>query len=114
MYKGVYKTIEHSLSDFSFYITKGGAPKSGQNSYLMYNLIVPKDISLTYEEYLNLNDLNGDCSSNQQRQILIDKGNILDIPILSNHEINMLTLVNFGLMNRNKSGTGYIISVGKW
>lgn len=114
IYKGVYKTIEHSLSYFSFYITKGGAPKIGENSYLMYNLIVPKDISLTYEEYLNLNDLNGDCSSNQKRQILIDKGNILDFPILSNYEINMLTLVNFGLMNRNKSGTGYIVSVGKW
>lgn len=65
---------------------------------------------MSYGDYLNLSDRNSD----KKRQELIEKGDILDLPILSHHEINSLTLVVSGMMNWNKSGTGYIVSVGKW
>ena len=82
----------------------------GKKTYLQYNLIVAKEMSMSYDEYLALSDrINTD-----KRQVLIDKGQVLDMPILSHHEINSLALVIEGMMNWNKSGTGYIVSVGKW
>lgn len=107
---GEHKSIEASLKDFAFYFTKGGAVKQNSNCYLQYNLDIPDGMKMSYEEYLNLSDRN----SSSKRQALIEKGDILDVPILSNHEINSLALVVNGMMNWNDSGTGYVVSVGKW
>lgn len=107
---GEYKSIEASLKDFAFYFTKGGAVKQNANCYLQYNLDMPDGMKMSYEEYLNLSDRN----SSSKRQELIEKGDILDLPILSNHEINSLALVVNGMMNWNDSRSGYVVSVGKW
>ena len=105
-----YKPMESSVRDIARYITKGGARLINKNSYLQYNLDFPRGISMSYDEYLLLNDRNND----EKRQAQIDKGEFLDLPILSHDEINSLALVIDGMMNWNKSGTGYIVSVGKW
>ena len=107
---GEYKSIEASLKDFAFYFTKGGAVKQNASCYLQYNLDIPDGMKMSYEEYLNLSDRN----NSSKRQSLIEKGDVLDVPILSHHEINSLTLVVNGMMNWNKSGTGYVVSVGGW
>ena len=107
---GEYKSIEASLKDFAFYFTKGGAVKQNSNCYLQYNLDMPVGMKMSYEEYLNLSDRNND----NKRQALIEKGDILDLPILSHFEINSLAEVVNGMMNWNKFGTGYVVSVGKW
>lgn len=105
-----YKPMESSVRDIARYITKGGAKLINKNSYLQYNLQFPDGISMSYDEFLTLSDRN----NNEKRQAHIDKGEILDLPILSHHEINSLALVIDGMMNWNRSGTGYIVSVGKW
>lgn len=110
LWNGKYKSIEKSLWDISYYITKGGSVKRGKGCYLQYNLKMPKDMPMSYDEFLNFNDRSNDS----KRQDLIEEGNILDLPLLSHHEINVHNLVVHGLMNWNKSGTGYVVSVGKW
>lgn len=107
---GEYKSIEASLKNFAFYFTKGGSVKQGSSCCLQYNLDIPVGMKMSYEEYLNLSDR----SNSGKRQALIEKGNILDLPILSHHEINSLAEVVNGMMNWNKSGTGYVVSVGEW
>lgn len=105
-----HKSIEDSLSDFSKYFTKGGAVMEWNKGFLKYNIELPKEMPMSYDEYLTFNDQSNDA----RRQELVCQGYILDLPYLSNHEISSLFLVNYRLMNRNKSGTGYIVSVGKW
>ena len=105
-----HKTIEESLKDFAYYFTKGGAVKQNANCYLQYKLVMPIGMKMSYEEYLNLSERNSD----EKRQILIEKGDILDSPILSHHEINSLALVVNGMMNWNISRAGYVVSVGDW
>jgi hypothetical protein len=107
---GEYKSIEASLKDIAYYCTKGGAVKQGGGCYLQYNLDILDGMRMSYEEYLNLSDRN----SSSKRQALIEKGDILDVPILSNYEINSLALVVNGMMNWNDSRSGYVVSVGKW
>jgi hypothetical protein len=107
---GEYKSIEASLKDIAYYCTKGGAVKQGGNCYLQYNLDMPDGMKMSYEEYLNLSDRNNDS----KRQALIEKGDILDLPILTHREINSLALVVNGMMKWNVLGTGYVVSVGKW
>ena len=107
---GEYKTIEESLKDFAFYFTKGGAVKQGGGCYLQYNLDMPDDMRTSYDDYLISSERNRDS----RKRELIEKGDILDLPILSHHEINSLALVVNGMMNWNKLGTGYVVSVGKW
>lgn len=102
-----HKTIESSVGDIARYLTKGGARLINKNSYLQYNLDFPRGISMSYDEYLILNDRN----NNEKRQAQIDKGELLDLPNLSHHEINSLAEVVDGMMKWNKSGTGYIVSV---
>ena len=105
-----YKTIEESLKDFAYYFTKGGAVKQNANRYLQYKLNMPDGMKMSYEEYLNFSERNSD----ENLQILIEKGDIFDSPILSHHEINSLALVVKGMMNWNIKGNGYIVSVGNW
>jgi len=108
LWKGKHKTIERSLEDIAFYITKGGRFKQGASCCLQYNIDFSKGISTSYDEYLKLNDRNHSL----KRQILINQGDMLDLLILSHYEINALALVVHGMMEWNKSGTGYIVSVG--
>ena len=71
---------------------------------------MPDDMRMSYDDYL----ISSDRNSDDKRQVLIEKGDILDLPILSHYEINSLALVVNGMMNWNKLGTGYVVSVGKW
>lgn len=105
-----HKSLEASVKYIARYITKGGSVLIGKTGYLQYNLNFPKEMSMSYEDYLNFSDRDND----RKRQALIEKGKLLDIPILSHHEINSLALVVDGMMNWNKSRTGYVVSVGKW
>lgn len=78
--------------------------------YLQYNLDIPTGMPMSYEEYLILNDQINDI----KRQSKIDTGEILDIPNLSSHEINTLSIVIDKMMNWNSTRTGYLITVGRW
>jgi hypothetical protein len=109
-WKQKHKTIEESLKDMAYYFTKGGAVAGKSSCYLQYKLDFPKAMKMVYEDYLTLSERNCD----EKRQKMIEKGNIFDLPILSHHEINSLTLVVNGMMTWNKLGTGYVVSVGKW
>lgn len=108
LWRGKHKTIERSLEDIAFYITKGGRFKHGNSCSLQYNIDLSKGISTSYDEYLNLSDR----YHSPKRQVLIDQGDMRDLLILSHHEINALALVVHEMMKWNKSGTGYVVSVG--
>ncbi|OGQ57654.1 MAG: hypothetical protein A3J24_09400 [Deltaproteobacteria bacterium RIFCSPLOWO2_02_FULL_53_8] len=103
-WNGTHKAVEESVKHITAYATKGG------NRYLQYKLEFPELIQMSFDEYLKLSD---QFNSNE-RQAKIEKGELLDLPILSHHEINSLVLVIDGMMNWNKTRSGYIISVGKW
>ena len=99
------KSIEENIKHIARYITKGGVEDG-----LQYSIKFKSEMPMTYEEYCNFSDHNTD----PERQVKIEEGKLLDFPNLSNYEINQLTLVIDGMMNWNKSRTGYVISVGKW
>ena len=100
-----HKSIDSSIRDISKYLTKGGA-KGG----LRYSIDFPTEMPMSYDEYC----AHCDRSNDHQRQALVEKGLVFDLPNLSHHEINQLALVNNAMMDWNKNRTGYIISCGKW
>ena len=109
--KDNHKSIEENLRFLSRYMTKCGTVLRGITPYLQYNILFPKDIGMSYDDYLKHSD---QVVDNKKRQAKINNFELLDLPIYSHHEINSLALVYDGMMNFDKSRTGYIVDVGKW
>lgn len=108
---GHFKSIETNLRYLSSYMTKCGAVIKGVKPFLQYNIPFPKDIGMSYDDYLKHSD---QVVKDKKRQAKINNFELLDMPNYSHHEINSLAMVYYGMMNWNKLGTGYIVDIGKW
>ena len=120
---GIPKAIKLSLEHLARYFTKGGNDFKDGKSYLQYKIKLPDDAPLTYDEQL----LEWDHSEHEEDVVLEDgsikpnscsfnnfKNSKINILSLSVHEINVLAKVIHEMMNWNTTGTGYLVTVGRW
>ena len=104
------KTVEENLEDIAAYITKGGNDWVSKRAYLRYKIRFSNGTPLTESEVESLN-----WRSNELlRQIRKKQGNIEELLSLSVHEINVLAMAIYKMMNLAPKGQGYLFKHGQW